>query len=278
VLCLLAVLFCVTCVSAQIPIPNRYDGFGQGEIDAPILFEAFFDLLCPDCAGAWPNIKDVVNYYNSNASHIRFLLHTFPLPYHHNAFYAAQGTHIVNAVNSKLLWQYVDAMFLHQDKFWDGATADDSSNQVQSAMAATVQDAIGFDQNDFIQGLGNATLNMDTRISWKYGCSRGVAWTPAFFVNGISVLADPTWTLNDWRIILDPLISHSGDDNDNDEEEDKLGKCPVSVQKMRALLPLRDTHTPNDCPPGQFPCTYKAGKTQCCLNGEHCIPNVGCRC
>lgn len=32
------------------------------------------------------------------------------------------------------------------------------------------------------------------------------------------------------------------------------------------------------CPSGQTECTYLPGKTQCCLAGEMCIANVGCRC
>jgi hypothetical protein len=46
---MLFVVFVVLCAiaSAQIPIPRRYDGFYQGNADAPILLEAFIDFLCP---------------------------------------------------------------------------------------------------------------------------------------------------------------------------------------------------------------------------------------
>jgi len=269
------VSFAVLCVHAQIPIPNRYDGFGLGDVDAPILFEAFFDLLCPDCAGAWPNIKDVVNHYNPspNDSKMRFILHTFPLPYHHNAFYASQGAHVVNAGAQPLFWKYVDALFENQATFWDDATSGTTPDDLKASMATVVESAIGFNHGQFLNGLANDTLNMDTRISWKYGCSRGVAWTPAFFVNGISVVADPSWTLADWRTILDPLISAG---RPSFHQHSKLGKCSTGVAIHREIHPVRDTV--RDCPPGQFSCPYKPGKTQCCLNGEHCIPNVGCRC
>jgi len=269
----------VICVHAQIPIPNRYDGFGQGDIKAPIFFEAFFDLLCPDCAGAWPNIKDVINFYNPSdkPSQLRFILHTFPLPYHHNAFYAGQGAHVVNAGAPLLLWQYVDSMFANQATFWDDATSSITPDDLKVSMATLVASQIGFNRGQFLNGLSNDTLNMDTRISWKYGCSRGVAWTPAFFVNGISVVADPSWTLSDWRMILDPLLS--GDRSSFvHPQHPKLGKCPLSVVNHRARHPVQDSVGLEACPPGQFNCTYKPGKTQCCLNGEHCVPNVGCRC
>jgi hypothetical protein len=261
-------------VNAQIPIPNRYDGFGLGDPQAPIMFEAFFDLLCPDCAGAWPNIKDVISYYNPpSKSQLYFILHTFPLPYHHNAFYASQGVHVVNAIAPNLLWKYVDSMFTNQASFWDDATSGSTPDNVKLSMASLVESTVGINHGQFLNGLSNDTLNMDTRISWKYGCSRGVAWTPAFFVNGISVVADPSWTLSDWRIILDPLVSG---ERVSRHSHGAFDKCSLSVKNHRAAHPLQDTV--GDCPAGQFACTYKPGKTQCCLNGEHCIPNVGCRC
>jgi len=268
---------------AQIPIPNHYDGFALGDVNSPILFEAFFDLLCPDCAAAWPNIKDVLNYYNPSgqASKLRFLLHTFPLPYHHNAFYASQGAHIVDA-SSDSLWSYVDSMFENQATFWDGATDGITPNQVRQNMATLVESKTGFPQKSFINGLSNDTLNMDTRVSWKYGCSRGVAWTPAFFVNGISVLADPSWTLSDWRMLLDPLLSGNAAPIELPTVvPGHLGKCSRAVLAERARRTLHASFlpsTPNDCPSGEVPCTYKPGKTVCCLKGENCIPNVGCRC
>lgn len=48
----------------------------------------FLDLLCPDCAAAWPNIKQVTDYYAEN---ITTTIHTFPLPYHNNGQHSARG-------------------------------------------------------------------------------------------------------------------------------------------------------------------------------------------
>ncbi len=52
------------------------------------------------------------------------------------------------------------------------------------------------------------TLNEDTRISWKTGCSRSVTGTPAFFVNGLSVDADG-FSFTQWTALLDPLFNAS---------------------------------------------------------------------
>jgi len=282
-LALVLVVVLAVLAQSQIPIPNRYDGFSLGDVNSPILFEAFFDLLCPDCAAAWPNVKDVINYYNPSgqASKLHFILHTFPLPYHHNAFYAGQGAHVMNA-GSDNLWQYVDTMFENQATYWDGATDSSTPAQVRQDMAKLVESKTGFPQNSFINGLNNDTLNEDTRISWKYGCSRGVAWTPAFFVNGISVLADPSWTLADWRMLLDPLLSAGvAAPAAAGPSPRKYGNaCSRAAETERARRTLHASFLPVllDCPSGEVNCTYSKGHSVCCLKGEHCIPNVGCRC
>ena len=53
---------------------------------------------------------------------------------------------------------------------------------------------------------GNA-YDSGLRARWKYGCSRGVFGTPQFMVNGVMLAAQPTWTVKDWRAVIDPLIA-----------------------------------------------------------------------
>ena len=54
------------------------------------------------------------------------------------------------------------------------------------------------------------------RGSWKYGTSRGVSGTPAFFVNGVAVPGftgeTPAgdyayWNETQWKQLIDPLLS-----------------------------------------------------------------------
>ena len=48
-----------------------------------------------------------------------------------------------------------------------------------------------------------------TRVSFKYGISRGVAGTPTFFINEVQVIQDDNtpWNLTQWRNIIDPLLN-----------------------------------------------------------------------
>ncbi len=84
-------------------------------------------------------------------------------------------------------------------------------------------------------------------ILWWY---LGATGTPTFLINGVAVSADASWSLADWKSVIDPLLASNVQKS-----------SPVQV-----------------CPAGQKECQYLPGKTQCCLAGESCIQNVGCRC
>ncbi|CAK9143831.1 unnamed protein product [Ilex paraguariensis] len=57
-------------------------------------------------------------------------------------------------------------------------------------------------------GFDDTNTNQATRISFKYGCSRGVFGTPIFFVNGFVLPgAGAAIDYNTWRSIIDPLVS-----------------------------------------------------------------------
>jgi protein-disulfide isomerase len=57
-------------------------------------------------------------------------------------------------------------------------------------------------------GFNDSKSDQATRISFKYGCARGVTGTPYFFVNGIPLISDSGSPLeyNKWKSILDPLV------------------------------------------------------------------------
>lgn len=78
----------------------------------------------------------------------------------------------------------------------------------------------------------------------------GVAGTPTFFINGVFVDASPSWSVNDWESVINPILVSNGID--------------IAANKT--------------CPAGQELCTFAPERTECCLQGEKCIPNVGCRC
>lgn len=80
----------ISAVRSQIPLPKHPLGFVYhgGESSAPIHLTAFVDLTCPDSKQAWPTVKKIADMYGPKV--VQFTLQLFPLPYHTNAFIAAQ--------------------------------------------------------------------------------------------------------------------------------------------------------------------------------------------
>jgi len=262
-LSIVVLILCVVAVSAQTPIPPRYDGFAfGGPPSAPILLEGFFDVLCPDCAAGWPTINKVIDHYGPQ---LNFIMHTFPLPYHTNAFIANQGVHVVSQAtkNISLVHAYAALMFQYQSNWWNPQTMNMTINQVISSMAAAVEQGGIMKASDWMVGIADADLNMDTRISWKYGCSRGVTGTPTFIINGVYTSADDTWTEQDWYTLIDGLLN---------QQKEKQMRLSYSFLEKNLSQPNQT------CPVGESLCKYTPTKWECCLPGESCVPNVGCRC
>ncbi|CAF0807474.1 unnamed protein product [Adineta ricciae] len=244
-------LLALTFVSGQVPIPSRPDGWGVGgPADAHAVIEMFLDPLCPDCKASWPTVLQVIQAYGTR---IHFRIHTFPLPYHTNSFVVSQGLHVIaNATsrNSDAIFKTATAIFQNQQTWYNDATKSMTMPEVVNSLATFVAQ-LGFITKDkFLAGMASDDLNDETRISWKYACSRGVVGTPTFLINGVATGADASWSLNDWKSVIDPILASNE----------------------------KDSSAIKDCPPGQQTCEYMPHKTQCCLAGERCIPNVGCRC
>lgn len=162
-----------------------------------------------------------------------------------------------------------------QAQFWNGATADSSFNAIQAQLGKAIVGAGLVSQSAYDAGMADDNINEEVRVSWKFACSKAVLGTPTFFVNGVQVNGDPSWTLADWRTMLDPLLQPQ-------PSQDKLAsinkKAKGACKKQRATHLRRFVKAPQTCPVGEPVCTYAPGKSECCFAGEMCIPNVGCRC
>jgi len=232
-------------------------------------------------------MKQVMAYYNSNGTdHLHMIFHPFSLPYHHNAFFTAVGSWVIAnnvGVSGDKVWTYVDTLFIHQVEFQNRATADMSPNQVWGALAALVEKDVGFPSADFLAGMANFSNVLAAEISWKYGCSRTFSGTPNWLVNGIPVAGDSSWTLSDWRFVLDPLMSST-------VSKASAGRCDTWSPRVAPQLVKVSSEEEEEadgqanaewkpvCPEGEQACEYLPNKWQCCKDGESCVRNVGCRC
>lgn len=195
------------CSAQVMPLPNTPDGYSYPSFSnatAQVRIDAYFDLMCPDSAAAWPVLKAVLATYT--AAQIKFIYHTFPLPYHHFAYPMAQAAHIA-AENGYSPYTWMEAVYAAQNNFGNTATNNNSWNQVAQQIANLAKSSIGMDPNFVFNALSDPNYDEDTRVSWKYACSRGVVGTPTFFVNEVRVDADESWTVQQWQALLDPLFS-----------------------------------------------------------------------
>ena len=161
-------------VLSQMPIPTRPNGYGVGgPADAQVVVEMFICLLCPDSKAAWPVALQVMQTYGTR---IHFRIHIFPLPYHTNACVAAQGLQVIaNFTNrdTDAIFRYTTLVFDKQDMWSNGPTQNMTMLQVMDSLASFVAEAGFMAKNEFLDGLKNSYINQETRIAWKYACSRG---------------------------------------------------------------------------------------------------------
>jgi len=256
---IIAFLAVLSSVSAQAPIPYRPDGYAIGPYNAPVVVDAFVDLLCPDSAAAWPTLLQVTQHYGNN---VQLLAHTFPLPYHTNAFIANQGAHVIARFTNSTaaVITYVTNIFQDQANWYNAPTRNMTIDSVISSLSAWTEKLnIGVSASSFSKGINDDDINEETRVSWKYACSRSVLATPTFMMNGVYISADATWTLADWQSVIDPLLTQP----------------PVTMPAPASAWSLV---APPVCKPNEKLCNYAPNKYECCTPSEGCIPNVGCRC
>ncbi len=163
------------------------------------------DLLCPDCAGDWPVMGQLLEHYGNRIS---LILHTFPLPYHTFAFRAAQGAHVIFSLNktAKGVFDFATLMFKNQGDFYGASLNTTWVDNHIAELAFT----LGYAKADVLAGLADDNLNEDTRISWKYSTSRYSTGTPHYMVNGLPVDDQlGNGQLSDWEALLDPLLGRA---------------------------------------------------------------------
>ncbi|ELR12897.1 uncharacterized protein ACA1_095270 [Acanthamoeba castellanii str. Neff] len=206
ILALVLALFTVF-VAAQPPIPLASSVFALGDADAAIKLEAFVDLQCPDSKAVWPILLQLAKHYGPHK--LQLVATLFPLPYHHNAFFAAQARPPFPelARNNTVFWDYAQYLYDQQDNWGDEATQGIAPLQVITQMSRYAQACCKVDPAAFVKAMGWVSAqNLLARVTWKRAASLGIYGTPQFMINGVSSSADESWTMADWRKLLDPLL------------------------------------------------------------------------
>ncbi|KAJ0399575.1 hypothetical protein P43SY_009634 [Pythium insidiosum] len=203
---------CVELVSAQLPTPTKPPGFtyGHGSADAGVQLEAYIDLLCPFSKAALPGLRDVAAHYAPDEFRLRFVL--FPLPYHQHAYAAAESAFtITEALGEAQFPRWLETVYDNQSKFGNKKTKNLSAVQVTDLFFQlakdTFPDLTKASWEKGMTGYGGTDADGQARTWWKYTCTRGIAGTPTYTLNGVSLDADSEWDLNAWKKVLDPLVA-----------------------------------------------------------------------
>nr|CAD1843787.1 unnamed protein product [Ananas comosus var. bracteatus] len=205
-------------LEAQLPIPARIDGFVYKKAPVwgrSVVVEAFLDPLCPDSRDSWPPLKQAISYYSS--ARVAVVAHPFPLPYHSNAFTACRSLHIANKLNASSTFPLLELFFKYQEKYYNAPTYRLSRASITGDFANLAATVVGENSLPALKsGFNDSQTDNAARISFKYGCSRGVTGTPFFFVNGMP-LQDSGEPLDykKWRSILNQLLGNKTVEGEN---------------------------------------------------------------
>ncbi|XAR64220.1 hypothetical protein NMG60_11024479 [Bertholletia excelsa] len=201
---------------AQASIPARFDGFVYENrpigVDS-IMIEAFMDPVCPDSRDSWPPLKQALDYYGPRVS---LIVHPFALPYHDNSFFASRALHIVNKLKSSATYDLLELFFKNQEAFYNKPTFNMSRASIVEGIVKLATESVGDSYDSAIEaGFTDRKTDLLTRVSFKYGCTRGVFGTPFFFVNGFPLPdAGSAIDYSGWRRIIDPLIREQSMERD----------------------------------------------------------------
>lgn len=134
------------------------------------------------------------------------MVHVFPLPYHQMSFLANEGAWVLGELSGggddkALCW--MNSCWKNQESWGNGATANMSFTDVVGLMGKAAESECGYKADEFKNAIESGAVNEDTRVSWKFGCARGVAGTPTFFLNGVELGPDAGgYTASQWVALL----------------------------------------------------------------------------
>ena len=137
-----------------------------GGAAAPVTIIAFSDYECPYCQRAEVVVDQVMETYGDK---IRLVFRDYPLPFHANAFPAAEAANCAGAQGK--FWEYHNTLFKNQ-------------TALQTDDLKRYAGEVGLDAAQFETCLTEHTYRADVQKDLDEGGKVGVDGTPAFFING----------------------------------------------------------------------------------------------
>lgn len=153
-------------------ISERDDDHVRGNANAPVTIIEYSDFECPFCERAYPTIEQVRTTYGDD---VKIIYRHFPLSFHPQAQKAAEASEC--AADQGKFWEYHDIMFQNQGLLQGGVT---QLKQWASDLK--------LNRSTFDTCLDSGAKMQKVQNDLAEGTRYGVSGTPAFFVNGQSLV------------------------------------------------------------------------------------------
>ncbi|MEK6891803.1 MAG: DsbA family protein [Nanoarchaeota archaeon] len=145
----------------------------KGQKSAPVTIIEFSDFQCPYCERFYTQTLPLIDENYIKTGKVKLTFRNFPLSFHQYAQKAAEASECANEQNK--FWEYHNKLFENQHSL-----DTDSLKKYASEL--------GLDANKFNSCLDTGKMKSIVQKDFDDGAKYGVSGTPAFFINGISIV------------------------------------------------------------------------------------------
>jgi protein-disulfide isomerase len=173
------------------------------------------DYVCPYSKKTYGTIrKKVAPHYAKNS--FSYAFHHQVQPWHPQSTLTHEaGLAVAKVGGEEAFWRFSDAMFDQQEAFFDREVLQQTRPEVSSRLAKLASQSAGVSQATIEQQLAlidgddphpGSNIHAELKLYIKQGRSLGIHVSPTALVNGIQADTSSSWTLDQWRDLLDPLF------------------------------------------------------------------------
>ncbi|MGV9001414.1 MAG: DsbA family protein [Candidatus Saccharimonadaceae bacterium] len=146
----------------------------KGSDSNKILFVEYADYQCPSCAGAYPNMKTIMQEYSDS---VTFVFRNFPLTSIHPNAKAAAATAEAAGLQGKY-WEMHDILYQKQND-WSAL-----STSQRTTVFNSYASELGLNVDQLTKDVASKNVGQKISFDLALGKSIDVSATPTFFLDG----------------------------------------------------------------------------------------------
>mmetsp|Transcript_5776 Transcript_5776/g.13568 ORF Transcript_5776/g.13568 Transcript_5776/m.13568 type:complete len:202 (-) Transcript_5776:3721-4326(-) len=198
------------------PLPLSPLGIRIGHLASPkVILEMYMDMNCPPSKRAFMRLIDEVQpYYGAKKEKFQLCFYVTPQPWHPQSCILNEAILAAQSLKADAAIPMMKAVYQKQDDFSDAKTMDKTRAQINSMLGDIAQE-IGIPKPAFMQKLalkegGGTYTTQALKFYVKHHRQRGIHVTPTAAVNGVLCETSSSWTLEEWRAFIDPILHPTG--------------------------------------------------------------------